>query len=139
MQYVLADTGLWYALFDSRDSYYAEARAKSEYLDLFQVVLPWPILYETLCTRFVRNTAALGRFESYLKRSHVTYFDDRPYRDAAFDLSLRSSLVRSRPLSLVDCAIRLILDDVNAKIDYLITFNQRDFVDVCHRRRIKLI
>lgn len=139
MKYLLADTGLWLALFNSRDSYYAKAQEKAKYLDLCHVVLPWPILYETLRTRFVRNKAALGRFESYLKRPHLIYLDDSPYREAAFDLSLESSLRRSRPLSFVDCAIRLILEDVNAKIDYLITFDRGDFVDVCRRRRIELI
>ncbi len=139
MKYILVDTGFWIGLFDPRDSYYAKAQEKAEYLDLFHVVLPWPILYETLRTRFVRKKAALGRFESYLKKPHLTYLDDSLYRKAAFDLSLESSLRHSRPLSLVDCAIRLILEDVNAKIDCLITFNQGDFADVCRRCRIELI
>jgi predicted nucleic acid-binding protein len=136
---MLADSGIWYALFDSRDPYHDQTRQKGDYLDLFHVVLPWPILYETLCTRFVRNTSALAGFERYLKTPRITFLDDSPYRETAFDLSLKSSLIHSRPLSLVDCTIRLILDDINTKIDCLMTFNERDFVDVCRRRRIELI
>lgn len=136
---MLADTGLWYALFDTKDSYYVQAREKADYLERCHIILPWPILYETLSTRFVRNTKALRLFERVLKSPHVIYLEDAPYRQAAFDLCLKSSLTRSRALSLVDCAIRLILEDASMKIDYLITFNPRDFADVCRVRGIELV
>ena len=139
MKHVLADTGVWLALFDGRDQYHNEAQVKAQGLERFRLVLPWPTLYETLRTRFVRDRRALSGFERYLKRPNVTYLDDQPYRDEAFRYSMESSLRLSRPLSMADCAIRLILDDVDTKIDYLITFNQRDFIDVCQRRRIELI
>jgi len=32
-----------------------------------------------------------------------------------------------------------VLDDINVKVDYLATFNDADFVDVCQRRRIEII
>jgi hypothetical protein len=32
----------------------------------------------------------------------------------------------------------LILDDVQTRIQYLVTFNRRDFVDICAKRRIEL-
>ena len=138
MEYVLADTGVWYAMFDSRDQYYAEAIEKIEYLEIFQIVLPWPTVYETLRTRFVRNRLALQEFSNFLKRPNIIYLDDTDYRKDAFELSLESSLRRGRPLSMVDCLIRLILSDVNTKIDYLATFNPADFIDVCHKRRIEI-
>lgn len=139
MERALTDSGIWYALFDRRDPYFAQAQEKVEYLDLCHVVLPWPILYETLRTRFVRNVPALRRFEIYLKKPHITLLEDALYRDAALDLTMDSSINRSRPLSLVDCVLRLMLDDVNTKIDYLITFNPGDFADVCRSRGIELI
>ena len=139
MERVLTDTGIWYGLFDHADPYFAQAQTKVEYLDLAQVVLPWPILYETLGTRLVRNVPALRRFESYLKKPHVTLLEDALYRDAALDLTMDSSINRFRPLSLVDCVLRLMLDDVNTKIDYLMTFNPGDFADVCRRRHIELL
>lgn len=139
MERALTDAGIWYALFERRDQYFAQAQEKVQYLDLFYIVLPWPILYETLNTRFVRNVAALRRFESYLKKPHVILLEDALYRDAALDLTMDSSINRSRPLSLVDCVLRLMLDDVNTKIDYLMTFNPGDFADVCRSRGIELI
>jgi predicted nucleic acid-binding protein len=139
MQNVLADTGVWYALFDRRDAYFEDAKEKADYLDLHQVVVPWPVLYETLGTRFVKNSLAVGAFERYLKKPHISFLDDGAYREQALRVSLDSSLRHSRPLSLVDCAIRLILEDVDVKIDYLATFNKADFADVCRKRRIEMI
>ena len=46
---------------------------------------------------------------------------------------------RKRPLSMVDCLIRLMIEDVNVKLHYLATFNHRDFLDVCAARRIEII
>lgn len=55
MQNVLTDAGIWYGLFDRKDQYSSQAQEKAEYLDLLHIVLPWPILYETLRTGLVRN------------------------------------------------------------------------------------
>lgn len=52
-----------------------------------------------------------------------------------FDNAVRGG----RPLSMVDCLMRLMLDDTGLRIDYLATWNNRDFEDVCQRRRIGII
>lgn len=139
MDAVIVDTGVWYAIFDRRDSHHREAQDKAELLSLLTVAVPWPIAYETLRTRFVRNSVALGQFEQFLKSSNVEFVDDDGFRDAAFQLSLDSSLRGSRPLSMVDCLIRLMLDDTNTRVRYLATFNVGDFIDVCDRNRIEII
>jgi predicted nucleic acid-binding protein len=139
MLYALVDTGLWYAMFDRRDAYHDEAKDKAEILNAFHIVLPWPTLYETLRTRFVRNAAALDQFERFLKRPNVNYLDDSPFRTAAVELSLESSLRQRRPLSMVDCLIRLIIEDVNTRISYLATLNLKDFEDVCRINRVEII
>ncbi len=139
MRYALVDTGMWYALFDKHDSYRDDAKRKAEILNALGIALPWPTLYETLRTKFVRNATALDQFERFLKRPNVNYLDDSPYRSAAVELSLDSSLRQRRPLSMVDCLIRLVLEDVNARISYLATLNLRDFVDVCRINRVEII
>ncbi len=139
MEHALADTGFWYALFDHRDQHYREAGEIAELLDAVQIVIPWPSLYETLRTKLVRNTAQLQRFEHFLKSRHIVYLDDNHYRDAAFELALESSLRKGRPLSMVDCLIRLIIDDRNINIRYLFTYNRADFIDVCNKHRVELI
>ncbi len=138
MQYVLADSGLWYALIDARDEHHARAQEHARYLEWCQIVLPWPILYETIRTRLTRNKKAFGLLEDVLNIPGIIFLDDVPFREAALKLALESSLRGSRPLSLVDCVIRLILDDVNTKIDYFVTFNPKDFSDVCRRRGIEM-
>ena len=139
MDSVVVDTGVWYALCDSRDSNYKKAEEKVELLGVLNVVVPWPTVYETLRTRFVKNASALERFERLLKSPNVEFLGDEQYRLAAFERSLESSLRESRPLSMVDCLIRLILDDDNTNVRYLATFNARDFFDVCDRKRVEMI
>ena len=140
MASILVDTGVWYALCDSRDrtvsqevidDLYARVKAHS-------IIMPWPIAYETLRTRFVHNRLALERFEREMRSQRINQVDDAPYRQDALALSIESSLRRDRPLSMVDCVLRLLIDDVSTKIRYVVTFNQRDFVDVCRRRQIEL-
>lgn len=139
MEYALVDTGVWYGIFDNRDQRYKEANEKADFFEFFSLVLPWPTVYETLRTRFVKNQAALQQFEKFLKAPNIIYLDDMKYREEAFDLSLESSLRRGRPLSMVDCLLRLVIDDPNVKINYLLTFNPGDFVDACHRNRVEIL
>lgn len=139
MDAVIVDSGVWYAMFDGRDGNHREAQAKAELLPMLTVAVPWPIAYETLRTRFVRNAMALGRFEQFLKSPNVEFVPDEEFRDAAFQLTFESSLRRQRPLSMVDCVIRLMLDDVNTRIRYLATFNVRDFSDICTKNRVQII
>jgi predicted nucleic acid-binding protein len=139
MESVIVDTGVWFAMFDARDERYKEGQEKAEVIELLRIVIPWPTMYETLRTRLVKNTIALAQFEKFLKSPAVIYLEDESYRDAAFKLSLESSLRRKRPLSMVDCLLRLLMDDVNVNVQYLATFNRRDFFDVCANRRIEFI
>ncbi len=135
------DTGFWFAMFDPRDQYYSEIQEKADLLETARILLPWPTLYETLRTKFVKNGKALNRFELFLKRPNIGYLDDIPYREAALELSFDASLRKepSRPLSMVDCLIRLIIEDANIKVDYLATFNESDFIDVCDKYRVEIL
>lgn len=133
----VVDTGFWFALFDRRDQYHAQARTKAELLNSLNLILPWPCLYETLNTRFVKNQLTVEAFERLVKRPNVIFADDTKYREAAFNQIARPA--NKRVISLVDIVIRYILEDVNIRTDCLLTFNQRDFVDVCHARQIELL
>lgn len=139
MEYALVDTGIWIAMFNPRDQHHAKIEEITEYLDLLHLILPWPTLYETLRTRMVRNRNAMQSFERYLKRPDISFIDDKPYRETALRIAFSSSLQQYRPLSMVDCLLRLILDDINVKVNYLATFNNDDFIDICRKRRIAII
>lgn len=47
---LLVDSGFFFALFDPRDQHHAAAREKQEWLETLAVIMPWPILYETINT-----------------------------------------------------------------------------------------
>ena len=140
---VLVDTGVWYALCDPRDRpddrQGVERLARA--LRYARVLLPWPVLYETIRTRLAKNSVALGRMESLLARLDVELVTDDGYRNEALRLSFEMSLRKrpARPLSMVDCLIRLILLDPRLKIDRFATYNERDFHDVCEARVIEMV
>lgn len=64
--------------------------------------------------------------------------DDSPYRDKCLRDFIQWS-EHYRPLSMVDRVVRAALSDDNLEINAFITFNTRDFVDICNRRSIKLL
>ena len=135
---LLLDSGFWYALYDVRDPFHEQANAFAKYLDFYTLVIPWPSLYETLNTRFVRRPEWLRPFEQYVHRSSSVRLPDELYRAIALDSVLR--IVRGwRSISLVDMVIRLMLADPNIKIDVMVTFNQNDFADICATRQINII
>ena len=72
-------------------------------------IIPWPITYETLSSKFAKNRLSLQGFEKQLKSPRVQFVDDGPYREDALKHALDSSLRRRRPLSLTDCLLRVVV------------------------------
>ncbi|MFM7549420.1 MAG: hypothetical protein ACKO8I_11250 [Cyanobacteriota bacterium] len=66
---------------------------------------------------------ALKGFEKQLKSQRV------------MDPSLR----QGRPLSLTDCLLRVVVDELSLGLHYLATYNVRDFSDVCLRNKIEIL
>jgi predicted nucleic acid-binding protein len=135
---VLVDTGFWFALLDRNDQHHAAAEQKAIRLLPLNIVIAWPVLYETLNTRFARNRPTMRHFRTILGNPGTDLLDDAGYREDALELAFNSS-ERERPLSLSDCVLRLILDDTTARIDFLVTFNIGDFADVCRKRGVQLL
>jgi predicted nucleic acid-binding protein len=136
---VVVDTGYWLALFDAKDAYYSQAKPKVRYIESLTVVFPWPILYETLGTRFVKNRLGMSNFERILKRRNVLFVNDTLYRNAAFEKTLQESQRGTRTISLCDMMLRLLLQDEKLRIDALLTFNHRDFYDVCRSAKVQIL
>lgn len=128
---ILVDTGFWIGLFDPRDQNHGYAVEREEWLETPTIVLPWPILYETVRTRLVRRPERISRFDQYLKRPLVFFVDDSEFRDEAYALSVEYSVNRHRPLSMVDMLCRLLIEDENTRIDAVLSPNEEDFRDVC--------
>ena len=133
---LLVDTGYFIALHDERDAHNATAKRHERLLELRPVVLPWPVLYETINTRFARRPKVLMHIDAIIAKESTLLLDDSPYREAAYRQVRQTS--RKRPLSLVDAVLRAVIEDVNVHISALLTFNEGDFYDVCGPLRVEL-
>lgn len=138
-KFVLLDSGFWIALYDPADGHHSAARELLGQIDGARLVLPWPILYEVLRTRFVRRRDVVRAFVRRARAPQAEQIDDAPYREQALAVVFDFAAGHERPVSLVDMVLRLMLDDVALRIDGLVTFNVRDFADVCRRRRIEIL
>ena len=134
-QGLLVDTGFFIAMYDERDSHHAEAQDKQKLLDVYAIILPWPVLYETINTRFSRRRGIMARFDAIIRSSNTVLLNDSPYRAEAYRTVVRN--VR-RPLSLVDAVLRAIIEDTNVAVAAMLTFNRRDFNDVCRHHSVEL-
>jgi len=135
----LVDSGFWIALLEERDPHHKDAQSKADALLEMKYLLPWPILYETLRTRFTRRAWLVHKFEGFLKRPNAVILDDKKYRNDALDQTLSDASTGKRTISLVDNVLRGIIGDVSVRINCLFTFNPGDFADLCGRRQIELL
>ena len=131
----MIDTGFWFALYDVRDGFHQKANLLAELIIDNNVLIPWPCLYETINTRFCKNKPSIFGLRNFLKNPNTFLINDIDYRDD----NLLEVFENLRNLSLVDRIIRSILSDENFRIDYLITFNTGDFVDICNYRKIEIL
>lgn len=140
---ICVDTGFLIALYDESDAYHSQATDYfTNYFESTQnhLLVPWPILYETISTRMVRNKRRMEIFNRDWKtlqiQQRLILFDDREFRESAINecfAEIRNLPQHYRSLSLTDRVIRNILSEVNIKIDLFITFNIKDFQDICRK------
>jgi predicted nucleic acid-binding protein len=135
----IIDTSFWFAICDSKDSYHRQAAAKNFEFEKYRILLPWPCLYELINTRFVKQQQAMMAFERLTKKPNLEFIDDSNYRYPAYEQTLQFALRDKRPISLVDTVIRLMLADVNIRVNCLVTFNPKDFADVCRKKNITIL
>ncbi len=133
---LLVDTGYFFALYTERDEHHSAAKRKQDLLEQWPIVLPWPVLYETMNTRFVKMPGVLARFGAIVVRPDTVLLDDSPYRDRSYRTAMETA--SQRPFSLVDAVLRAIVEDTNVSISAMLTFNPRDFYDVCQKHRVAL-
>jgi len=148
MKSICVDAGFLIGLYDERDEHHQQAQ--QYFLSFFEstpnrMLIPWPILYETLSTRMVRNRKAMVLLEKDWKRlalqRRLELLSDVELRegivDECFD-QLRNPSLQYRSLSAVDRILRKVVADTNLRIHALLTFNPRDFRDVCERSRCEM-
>jgi predicted nucleic acid-binding protein len=148
MATICADAGFLIALYDARDSHHEHALRQFEVFfapdSLRNVLLaPWPILYESLNTRQARRKPVLQQLSTdwtILERNEqLILLSDEVYRDQALRDYLDTYQGIPRTFSLADRVIRAVLADPTISIDAFLTYNSRDFFDVCAAKQIQLI
>ena len=136
---LLVDSGFFFALFDQRDAHHAAAIEKQAWFEHLSLVVPWPILYETINTRFARRAVTIKRFESIIRRPDTELLDDSRYRHRACEEALMRARRGYGAISLVDSLLCAILMDINVRISAMLTFNDRDFTSLCASRGVELL
>ncbi|UXE67434.1 MAG: hypothetical protein KA713_02170 [Chryseotalea sp. WA131a] len=136
---ILTDSCFWLGLIDSTDQHHEKSLTVAELIEDHQILLPWPCLYETVSTHLTRRRKQLLLFEQLISKSNIKLFDDSRYRDNAFDQLLFLNRQTGFTHSLTDGVLREILMDINVNVGYLVTYNNRDFIDICTQRQIEII
>ena len=149
MSDICVDASFLIGLYDETDDFHVQAQ--DYFLRYFpnggnRLIVPWPIIYETVSTKLVKNRErmwALERDWTLLKSQHQLHLlSDLEFRegvvDDCFD-ELKKPPVHYRKLSAVDRVLRGILSDPNIQIRAFLTFNPKDFVDVCKAFRREML
>lgn len=139
MKYVITDTCYWLGLVDSTDEHHEKSVLIKELINDSYIVFPFPCFYEIIRTKFVKNKNKLLAFESLLKSGKIQYLDDAKYKEEAlskvYELNKKSFISHS----LTDAVIREMLSDSTLRLDYLVTYNVKDFSDICAKRNIEIL
>lgn len=135
---LVGDTGFWIEAFDPACEHHGRAAALLENLRDKPIIMPWPIMYEVLRTRTVRNPVMVAAFDRVIRQPKVMRVDDGEFRSSSLDATILSAVSGRRRISLVDMVVRAVLESRRFRVSTLLTFNPGDFFDVCTRQGIAL-
>ncbi len=138
-QIILVDSAFFFALFHPKDNHHKEAIEKQDWLDEFRIVVPWPILYETINSKFVKSPEAIQKFENIMRRRDTELLDDSEYREQAYEETLALAKQGYGARSFVDSVLHAIIADVNVRISAMLTFDYRDFKRICASQKIEIL
>lgn len=133
---VLVDSCFWIGLFNARDQHHQAAQKAAPAISLQTILIPWPTLFEFVNTRLVRCPENLNRFRKYIRGENAELICDAPYRPQAMTNVLDNPRCTH---SLTDFMLRSMIEDVNLRVDTLVTSNDRDFHDVCAKHGVELM
>lgn len=125
MKTLIVDTSFWIALYDSEDNKDKQNLISliAENIHEYQVLIPFPTLYEFLNTKFSR-TAMVVDFQKEISKHNYVKIDDTEYKEIALNNFFeKSKYQKNEDVSLVDEIIKLMIDDKNLKTDLIITFD----------------
>ncbi len=132
MKSCLIDSGFWIGYFNERDEHHQEAIEVFETIGEYKLIIPFPTLYEFLNTRFSRDIRKINELERIFKNLDIFWLPDDNYRDDLVENFIGNNK-KGQKISSVDIIINNIIEDRSVKVNYLITFNPKDFRENCER------
>lgn len=126
MKTLIVDTGYWIELFNPSINPQNQEIIEliSDVIHEYQVLIPFPTLYELLNSKFSRNHNTRN-FKDELSKVRYIKIDDAEYKDRALNNFLeKNQYAQSEDISFVDEVIKEMIDDVNLKTDFIITFDR---------------
>jgi predicted nucleic acid-binding protein len=143
---VLVDANFWIALLFEKEDSVRRKRANLLFDSMRnkRILIPWPTMHETFIDKNIKNKHSLESFQNVLKRIRFRYLYDKSYRVKAlastFEYNMNPNLKpKDRRISLTDMIIRYMIDDDNIKKDVLVSFNEKDFSDICRKKSLEIL
>jgi hypothetical protein len=148
MKGFLLDSSFLFALYEDEGE--RSRQARHSFANAFSrsgsvLIVAWPILYETFNTRFSSDLLQIHRLESewssLKERKQLQFLDDTPFRRRSLEEWWARDLKLSgwRGLSLVDRVLRAVLESRSPRVHALLSFDHRDFSDVCGKLKVKIV
>jgi predicted nucleic acid-binding protein len=137
-KYVLIDTCFWIALFKPNDPFHKNAKEILAQIDRYYFRLPWPTLYEFINTRLVTTPSRLAQFTRVMASPGIIREDDTKYRERSLKLSIERTS-NDPALSLTDSVIRLMAEDRDLCVDYLVSYDNDLRSSITRNRGIEIL
>ena len=137
---LIADTCFWISLCDPSQGNHVEIKEMADIIfenSNHQILVPHPVLYETLCTKMVKSPNNVMLLSIYLNK--VKKVSDKEYINEAYQRIELQASMKKGTASMVDIAIMLMAEDPRNNIKGILTINGRDFSVVCQRHRILML
>ena len=82
---IIVDANFLIALLFEKENSERKARALDIFKDIKnkRIIIPWPVMFETLIDKNIKKKEALISFENLLKKIKLKYFYDKQYRQDA--------------------------------------------------------
>lgn len=137
---VIADTCFWISLCDPQEGNHDEVVCMMDKIKMdrhIRLLVPHPVLYETLCTRMVRRPDLVQSLTKYFKDTEK--IGDGDYIDTAYQVIAEQAANRNGDASMVDVVIMLMSEDPKNQIKGILTANRRDFALFCQKHSIPML
>lgn len=125
MKTLIVDTGYWIELFNPENNPENQEIIEliTDVIHEYQVLIPYPTLYEFLNSKFSRNHWT-NNFKEELDKPRYIKIDDAEYKERALTNFLeKNQYINNQDISFVDEVIKEMIDDTNLKTDFIITFD----------------